>query len=206
MKNLIAVLTLAVSAAACAQCGVERNDVKDLKDAAAKEIHMTPEPMTIAALRTIKPPAKIGNLLPRLPGERQVYELEAQIIGYKYEAFDPIKKTGDRDYHVVLSTIGKPAETMIIEIPHPDCGPPEYKQLFAQLRAFVDAQAKAQAPRHTPGPTFFTFPKPVPVTVGGVTFFDKIHGTHKNLDGTIGQVGVAPNGIELHPTLKLNPK
>jgi hypothetical protein len=25
-----------------------------------------------------------------------------------------------------------------------------------------------------------------------------------NLDGTIGQVGVAPNGIELHPALKLS--
>jgi len=200
MKIKVALLVLLGSAAACAQCGVERNDVKDLKDAAAKEIHMTAQPMTIAALRTIKPPEKIGNTLPRQPGERQVYELEAQIIGYKYEA------NGDRDYHVVLSTIGKPAETMIIEIPHPDCGPPEYKQVFAQLRAFVDAQARAQAPRHMPGPAFFTFPKPVPVTAAGVTFFDKIHGTHKNLDGTIGQVGVAPNGIELHPALKLNPK
>lgn len=202
MKTLFLFLILGMSAAVCplhamAQCGVERMPVKDLKDAAAKEIHMDAKPMTIAALRTVKPPAKIGNTLPRQDGEKQVYELAADLIGYKYEA------DGDRDYHVVLSTPGKPAETMILEIPHPDCGPVEYKKLFAELRAFVDAQAKAQAPRHTAGPTFFQFPTPVPVTAAGVPFFDKIHGTHVNLDGTKGQIGVAPNGIEMHPGFKL---
>lgn len=200
MKKLLLLIIPAMSWTAFAQCGVERNDVKDLKDAATREIHFDVKSMTIAALRSVKPPAKIGNTLPRQDGEKQVYEVEAQIIGYKYEA------DGDRDYHVVISTPGKPAETMIIEIPHPDCAPLQYKQVFAAERAFVDAQARAQAPKHQPGPAFFTFTKPVPVTAAGVAFFDKIHGTHKNLDGTIGQVGVAPNGIELHPALKIKPR
>jgi hypothetical protein len=195
---------LLLSASALGQCGVERGQVKDLKDADVKSIHFDAQPMTIAALRTRKPPEKIGNTLPRQTGERQVYEVQAQIIGYKYEAFNPVTKTGDRDYHVVLSTVGKPAETMIVEIPHPDCAPAEYKQIFAALRAFVDAEAKAQNPKHEPGPTFFKLPKPVPVTASGVMFFDKIHGTHMNPDGTKGQVGVAPNGVELHPLLKIS--
>jgi hypothetical protein len=190
MKSIILIF---LTASAIAQCGVERNDVKDLKDAAAKEIHFDAKSMTIASLRKIKPPAKIGNTLPRQDGEKQVYEVEAQVIGFKYE------KDGDRDYHVVLSTIGKPAETMIIEIPHPDCGPLIYKTIFTELRSFINSLA----PNHTPGPTFYELPKPVPVKASGVVFFDKIHGTHVNLDGTEGQIGVAPNGIELHPVLAL---
>lgn len=207
MKTMFLALILAMSALACPLramglsappqgCGVERNDVKDLKDAAAKEIHFDARPMTIAALRKVKPPVKIGNTLPRQDGEKQVYEVEAQVIGFKYE------KDGDRDYHIVLSTVGKPAETMIIEVPHPDCAPAEYKKAFAALRAFIDATA----PRHTPGPSFYELPTPLPVIATGVVFFDKVHGTHKNLDGTIGQVGVAPNGIELHPALSLKKK
>jgi hypothetical protein len=195
MKLLVIFLLSSISA--FSQCGVERNAVKDMKDAATKEIHFKPQPMTIAALRKIKPPAKIGNTLPRQDSEKQVYQVDAQVIGYKYEA------NGDRDYHVVLSTSGKPAQTMIVEIPHPSCAPAAYKKVFAELRAFIDAAAKEQAPKHNPGPSFFEFPEPVQVTAAGVAFFDKIHGTHVNLDGTKGQIGVAPNGIELHPALKI---
>jgi hypothetical protein len=197
-RTAIACLLLGI--AAQGQCGVERNAVKDLKDPAAKEIHFAVKSNTIALLRKVKAPndGKIGNTLARQDGEKQVYELQADLIGYKYEA------DGDRDYHVVLSTPGKPAETMIVEIPHPDCAPAPYKQVFAAERAFVDGLALAVSPRHKPGPTFYQFPQPIPVTAVGVTFFDKVHGTHKNLDGTVGQVGVAPNGIELHPALKLS--
>jgi hypothetical protein len=179
------------------QCGVERTPVKDLKDPAAKEVHFDVKSQTIALLRKVKAPEKIGNMLGRQDGEKQVYEVQADLIGYKYEA------DGDRDYHVVLSTPGNPAETMIIEIPHPDCAPVQYKQVFAAERALVDSLALAVSPRHKPGPTFYQFPKPISITATGVTFFDKVHGTHKNLDGTVGQIGVAPNGIELHPALKI---
>jgi hypothetical protein len=36
---------------------------------------------------------------------------------------------------------------MIIEVPHPDCAPLQYKQVFAAERAFVDALALAVSPR-----------------------------------------------------------
>lgn len=194
---VIAVLAI-VGGSASAQCGVERTPVKDLKDPATREIHFDIKTNTVALLRKVKPPAKIGNTLERQDGEKQVYEVQAELIGYKYEA------DGDRDYHVVISTPGNPAETMIIEIPHPDCAPVQYKQVFAAERAFVDSLAVAVAPKHKPGPAFYQFPKPIPVIAAGVAFFDKVHGTHKNLDGTIGQVGVAPNGIEFHPALKIS--
>lgn len=169
------------SVAGNAQCGVERTPVKDLKDPDAKAVNLTPRAATVAELRQQTAPVKWGNAMARQQTERQVYDVQAQIIGYKFEA------DGDRDYHVVLSTPGKPAETMILEIPHPDCAPPEYAKQFAALRAFIDGLGPK------PSPKFVTLKTPVPVTASGVLFFDKIHG----------QKGVAPNGVELHPALKL---
>jgi len=174
-------LILILSASAFAQCGVERTAEKDLKDADVQSIRMDAKPMTIVALRKMPAPAKWGNALPRQASERQVYEVDAQIIGYKYE------QTGDRDYHVVLSTPGKSSETMILEIPHPDCAPEAYKEIFANLRAFIDGLGPH------PTPKFTTLRIPVHVKATGVIFFDKLHG----------QTGVAPNGIELHPAIKL---
>jgi hypothetical protein len=184
MKTILSgikiILVLILSASAFGQCGVERTQTKDLKDDISA-IHFTAKPMTVAALRKIPAPAKWGNSIPRLDSEKQVYEVDAQIIGYKYES------TGDRDYHVVLSTVGKPSETMILEIPHPDCAPKAYKEIFANLRAFIDGLGPH------PTPKFVTLKVPVHVKATGVAFFDKLHG----------QTGVAPSGIELHPALSL---
>jgi len=199
MKFRIALLVLSASALCFAQkpyCGVERTAVKDLQDPEAKQVHFDAKPETIAALRKLPAPAKISNSMPRQDGEKQVYQVEAQIIGYKFED-NRNGKTGDGDYHVQITTVGNPRESMILEIPDPACAPPAYAKVFAELRAFIDSLG----PR--PGPTFHTLKAPVPVIAAGVPFFDKVHGTHKNLDGTIGQVGVAPNGIELHPALSL---
>ena len=178
MNKILAILIL--SASAFGQCGVERTATKDLKDDVSA-IHFDAKPMTVAALRKIPAPVKWGNSLPRLDSEKQVYEVDAQIVGYKYES------TGDRDYHVVLSTPGKASETMILEIPHPDCAPKAYKEIFAKLRAFIDSLGPK------PSPKFVTLKVPVHVKATGVIFFDKKHG----------QKGVAENGIELHPALKL---
>ncbi|HEV7674400.1 MAG TPA: hypothetical protein VGQ12_07710 [Candidatus Angelobacter sp.] len=180
-------LLLALSGAAFAQCGVERTDVKDLRDKATVEIHMKPVSATVGEMRKLKPPVKIGNTLPRQDSEKQVYEVVADIIGYKHEAFNKSTNSGDGDYHVVLSTPGKPKQTMIMEIPDPLCAPGNYKEALTQLRAFIDSlDGKAS-------PTFKTLANPVRVKASGVLFFDKIHG----------QKGVAPNGVELHPALEI---
>jgi hypothetical protein len=170
-----------------AQCGVERTDVKDMRDKAVVDVKMVPVAATVTELRKLKAPAVIGNTLPRQDSEKRVYVVEADIIGYKHEAFNKKTREGDGDYHVVLSTPGKPKQTMIMEIPDPLCAPGNYKETLTQLRAFIDSlDGKAT-------PTFKTLSTPVRVKASGVLFFDKIHG----------QKGVAPNGVELHPALEI---
>lgn len=173
-------LLLALSGAAWAQCGVERTDVKDLRDKAVVDIHMTPVAATVEELRTRKAPAKIGNNMQRQDSETQVYEVEADITYYKHE--------DDGDYHVVLSTHGKRKQTMILEIPDPDCAPGNYKETFTQLRAFIDSLDGLEKKDNG------DLKKPVHVKAAGVLFFDKKHG----------QRGVAPNGVELHPALDIS--
>lgn len=174
MKTVVLLLTL--SAAALAQCGTERSEVKDLRDKAAVEIKMRPEPMTVTDLRKLKPPKVIGDTMPRQDSEKQVYEASAWVIGYKYE--------DDGDYHVVISEVGKPKQTMIFEIPDPKCAPGNYAETLKQERAFIDS-----LPRGAATPEYKKLVKPVPVRVTFVLFFDKCHG----------QKGRAPNCVEGHP-------
>ena len=176
MKHLWILL---LSASALGQsCGTERRDVKTLTDKDAVTVHMQAVPATVAELISRKPPVKvIGNDLPRQTSERQVYEVSAWVIGYKHEA--------DGDYHVVISTPGKPKETMIFEIPDPACAPGNFAETFKQQRALIDSLAGAATP------AFKTLKQPAAVKLKFVLFFDKCHG----------QKGRAPNCVEGHPGL-----
>jgi hypothetical protein len=77
----------------------------------------------------------------------------------------------DLDYHLVLRSGPR---TMIAETPSPLCtkGATAYRR-----RQMSDSRRVARLCRRA--------------RVGGVAFFDYLHG----------QTGVAPNGIELHPVL-----
>lgn len=123
----------------------------------------------------------LGKLRPwslpvrQFPVETTTYRVRATLTAFITEA--------DSDYHLVLGD-GK-GHTMIAEIPLPACvsgGP--LKVQMAAARATFDAKF-----RNAPG-VHRVF---IPVTVVGVGFFDRIHG----------QLGVAPNGIELHPVLSI---
>jgi hypothetical protein len=65
---------------------------------------------------------------------------------------------------------------------------PVTKTKRSKLPRVTAAARKAAAP---PGVTFKAAIKPIRVRITGVGFFDRLHG----------QMGVAPNGIELHPVL-----
>jgi hypothetical protein len=175
----IAVILLSTYALAC---GSERWQVKVLKDHSVAEINFTPKPETLHALRELPAPeglrAMNGGI--RLPQEKQVYIVDALLIGFKREA--------DGDLHLVLADPVDRAKTMIAEIPSTACAAREYAQQFKQAAGAVTAI-------HSAGPAYRRLPKPVRVSVTGVLFFDFIHG----------QTGVAPNGVELHPVLSLNP-
>ena len=159
-----------------ATCGIDRQRVKTGEDVDAPKVDLTKQlPTTIAALVALHAPAQPVS---RVPGvEDTVYQLSATLTGYKLET--------DSDYHLVVADAQ--GRTMIVEIPAPDCvtgGP--FKPAITTARAAFDG-------RFHPTPAFQKLPVPVPVSVTGVGFFDRIHG----------QTGVAPNGIELHPVLTL---
>ena len=153
------------------------------------------------------------------PTEATVWRLEAEVIALKQEV--------DGDYHLVLQ--GQSGHTMIGEVPTPQ--PPfvsakspfladikvarqaVYDKLVSSLpatfttvgRTLAPATASlvagpgTVAPSATKSPaaskqeTFQTKTPATKATLIGVGFFDRLHG----------QMGVAPNGIELHPVLNI---
>jgi hypothetical protein len=77
----------------------------------------------------------------------------------------------------------------IIEFPHPDCMIGSHV-----LKQATEARAKFRHLVHSPMTTHYAQPRnPIRVRVTGVVFFDRVHG----------QIGVAPNGVELHPVLDI---
>ena len=157
-------------------CGVERWDVKTLKDAGAKKINFKPVASTVAALRLI--PAAVMPTA-RVAAEMRTYTVSATVTSFKQEA--------DSDIHLaVKDDTGK---TMIFEMPAKQCldssktSPALVIQMTNSLRAW--------STKHTATLSYQKVRQRVTVT--GVLFFDRLHG----------QRGVAPNGVEMHPLLSL---
>ena len=100
------------------------------------------------------------------------------------------KLEGDRDMHLVIADPAQPTRTMIVEVPSTTC---DHVCSSGHVAQFRFARAALIAKFGTPTSSFHRFATPPPITVTGVGFFDFLHG----------QTGVAPNGVELHPVLKV---
>jgi hypothetical protein len=161
-------------------CGTERWRVKIVADGDADKVRIdSARVATIDELRAMAAPV-YADTNPRSAAEEQVVTVTAWLVGYKFEA-------GDSDYHLVIGNDA--GETIIAEIPHPDCA--LGSRVLAQITA---ARAAFRALVHTPpSPRFVHLRKPIRVRVTGPLFFDRLHG----------QTGVAPNGVELHPVLSI---
>jgi len=160
-----------------ANCGKERWAVKTGTDADAAQVQVSSfTPTSIASLIGLAPPNPLppSNRVP--PVETTMWVVNATLTSYKLE--------DDSDYHLVLRDDA--GQTMIAEIPSPDCvgsGSPFANQI---RNARLEFDARLQASK-----TFQV--ANLPVEVRGVGFFDFKHG----------QTGVAPNAIELHPVLDI---
>lgn len=161
-------------------CGQERWPVKTLADDDAASV----DPSVVTGLSVsdlVKFPGHSKKELLRMadsryPEETKVYQVDAQIVGFKREA--------DGDFHIVIADLRDPQKTMIVEIPDPVCKDLGQTQLRSDFEArFGHATAK-----------YKTLAKPARVVVSGPGFYDFIHG----------QTGVAANGFELHPVLKMS--
>lgn len=192
---ILFLMLLVIPQAFSTECGKERWPVKTLADSDAQEINFQPMSITIAELIGASVPDRATlqhAMAERVPAmvmshgkpvviEKQVWQITALLIGYKKET--------DSDYHIVLADLHNKKQTLIIEMPSPDCAPKRYQQNFTKNRVVFDKLAKGwkqkKGLRRPPSELF--------VTVQGVGFIDFIHG----------QTGVAPNGVELHPVLSL---
>ena len=158
--------------------------MKVLTDSDGGKIIQTPQTATVTDLgKSPDPPdqKRIDNDKTRIqPQEITTYRVNALLLGYRLEA--------DEDFHLVLADPGDATKTMIAELPAPNCVQDSAfaKQLQNMRNALVQRFG-------APGQRTKRLPRPVPITLRGVGFFDVRHPTPQD--------GVAPNGFELHPVL-----
>jgi hypothetical protein len=153
--------------------------VKTGHDDDVDKVNAIVRPTTIAALRAMAAPSSLSADSPRFTyagsPEIQTWRLaNVTLAGYKRET--------DGDYHVVLEDGA--GNSLIAEISDPRRVGEGWKARTFKARTAFDL-------RHAAGRTFQTAGETVTVT--GVGFFDLVHG----------QIGVAPNGIELHAVLDM---
>jgi len=157
-------------------CGQERWDVKTGTDALAGTVVMTAKQTTVAELIAFAAPPPDPPTRVAGEPECQLYTIDVTITQAKMET--------DSDYHLALDD-GQ-GNTMIAEAVSPGCASrsPWLGQIQT-ARAAVDAAI--------PGLTDQYQDVGRAATITGVGFFDRLHG----------QLGVAKNGIELHPVLDI---
>jgi hypothetical protein len=159
-----------------AQCGTDRWPVKTSADPDASLVSRQVVPTTIAYLRSIPAPRPLPQTARLAPVEETIYSVTATLIAFKSDS--------DSDYHLVLSD--EEGRTIIAEIPSQACSNGGVFSLdIASARATVESKVTASGQFKTVA---------IPVEVRGVGFFDFLQG----------QLGVAPNGIELHPVTAIN--
>jgi hypothetical protein len=165
-------------------CGTERWRIKTIFDNDAKRINFQPRHTTISALVAMPAPEVLSD--ERSEAERQVYSVEAVLLGWKQET----GQQGDRDFHLVLADPNDVTHTMIAEVPSGEC---QGACSSAQAQHYAEVRQVLTAQLSEPEAHFRRFPHAWVVRVEGVGFFDVFHQ----------QIGVAENCMELHPLLKV---
>ena len=165
-------------------CGTERWRIKTIFDNDARRINFTPRHTSISELVSLRAPEVLSD--ERSDAEKQVYSVEAVLLGWKQET----GQHGDQDFHLVLADPGDPSRTMIAEVPAGECRgacSSAQAQHYAEVRQILVRQL------NEPEAHFRRFTPAWVVRVEGVGFFDIFHQ----------QIGVAENCMELHPVLKV---
>ena len=172
----------------------ERWAVKTAADADAQALTgQSATTTTVAQMRALAVPPQLPPDGRSEGAEKTVWQITATLQTYRREA--------DGDYHLVIAD--DQGSTMIAEIPNPgDITSPSFfaTQIAGAREAFdghfqitedVSAPTAPAAMEPGGGPQFAQIS--VPVTVTGLGYFDFNHG----------QLGVAPNAIELHPVINI---
>ena len=211
MRKLIVFVGLSLSAACSAygQCGgTQRWAVKDGTDDSATQVDFTAiQDKSIADLLGMPEPGLPGrgdNTTRILPDETNVVRFQARLIQWKSE--------GDSDYHLVLtddtldftqSHAEPTGHSFVGEIPDPNCLSGSHGE-FGTQSPFLQigdgtmgiTAARQQLENAFPNADFnggWNDAGGAHVEIVGVTFFDPAHG----------QVGQAPNDLEIHPIVSI---
>jgi hypothetical protein len=165
-------------------CGTERWRIKTIFDNDARRINFQPRHTSVSELVSFPAPEVLSD--ERFDAEKQVYSLEAVLLGWKQETTEH----GDRDFHLVLADPNDVTRTMIAEVPSAEC---QGACSSSQAQHFAEVRQTLTAKLSEPEAHFRRFPQASVVRVEGVGFFDVFHQ----------QIGVAENCMELHPLLKI---
>jgi len=174
-------------------CSIWRRDVKTLTDLNPVELNTLlgskPLQTTVGELISIGQPDPLTNNAkwenePRYGSEKKLVRVRAIIVACGKEA-------NDHDYHIVIANPDDPNETMVSEIPDPDCADvAEHALLRERYRALRDWFDENIT---TPTSKIQALETSVEVEIIGVPFWDGKHPGNVN--------GAAPNFRELHPIL-----
>lgn len=182
---LLYLSALSVTAQCGEKCGVVRWPVKTLSDVTVTNVNFKPKRKTVKWLVNQTPPESKPKDQ-RINGLEWInFRVKGVLVGYKLS-------DDDNDYHVVIKDL-KTADTMIVEFKDPVCS------MVCSSRYLEDMSSARESFRTAPtiaakGKVTGTFKRPdkrIVVEVIGVGFWDHKHG----------QIGVAKNGIELHPVI-----
>jgi hypothetical protein len=184
-RTILGFIALLASGGAALACGTERWPVKVGTDRDARKVVNLPRATTIEQLISIAAPAhpETRRSTRFAPTELTTFQIKGVL--------KVIKKETDQDYHLVIADPANPGVTMIVESPDPKCASgSQFLNSITSVRTMLDRTLQldrtfVETSRSEPN---------MPVTVTGVAFFDALHG----------QEGVAPNGIELHPVLRID--
>ena len=161
-------------------CGGFRWPIKTLSDEAATKVNYTPKVTSVDTLRSYPPPRTLRGGEPRLkPTEFRTFRVKAMLLRAKVAE--------DHDIHVVIAQPNRNRHTMIVEFPDTHCNGAARSPKKAAMRRARNQILEACGSI----PHDFVLLEGQ-ATITGVGFWDQI----------AGQVGVAPNGIELHPVLQ----
>ncbi len=167
-------------------CGTERWRVKTLSGTGAQGVDFTPQSRTVKQLSAATTPASLSNTQRDTAIEKQTVRVRGVLIGYKREP--------DKDFHIVLADRNDPEITMIVEIPDADACSFACSSAHAAEFRMARAVFLGGIKDHKATKCFRLMAEDdVEITITGVPMFDRMHGQH----------GVAENGIELHPVLKV---
>lgn len=155
----------------------DRWDVKTLSDQNGATVNFNSELISISNLISIPETAVVKADSPRFGIEFKTYTINCHIREYKLST--------DGDYHLVLQDLADPSITMIGEIPDPYCETVKQSIRFNQItQARTDFKNSLLVTGQVDTSIY---------TITGIAFYDKVHG----------QLGAAPNAIEIHPILSI---